>query len=148
MTDIVLSKKESVERCVRQIRSYYQGRHDDIPFETNYLLQDAIAMNLQRACEQCIDLANHAVKEKKLGLPRESRDGFRLLAERGIVPRELAGRLERMVGFRNILVHEYQQVQIAVMRDIVEHHLADLLAFTDHVLAAFFPGVDRPSSPS
>lgn len=91
MTDIVLSKKESVERCVRQIRSYYRGRHDDIPFETNYMLQDAIAMNLQRACEQCIDLANHAVKEKKLGLPRESRDGFRLLAEHGVVPRELAG---------------------------------------------------------
>lgn len=146
MTDIVLAKKESVERCIHQIRSYYRGKEDYLPFESNYMLQDAIAMNLQRACEQCIDLANHAIREKKLGLPRESRDGFRLLGEHGIIPQELAGRLERMVGFRNILVHEYQQIQLAVMVDVVEHRLTDLLSFTDHVLAAFFPEPARPSS--
>jgi hypothetical protein len=46
--DIVLNKKESVERCVRQIRLYY-AKPSDLPFEEDFLKQDAIAINLQRA---------------------------------------------------------------------------------------------------
>ena len=57
MNDIILNKKESIERCIKQIRIYY-GLPSEIPFEEDYLRQDAVALNLQRACEQCIDLAN------------------------------------------------------------------------------------------
>jgi len=106
MNDIVLNKKESIERCVRQIRNYYQMSADRL-FKDDFLRQDAIAINLQRACEQSIDLANYVIKTRKLGLPKESRDSFRLLAEKAIVPENLADRLCGMVGFRNILVHEY-----------------------------------------
>jgi uncharacterized protein YutE (UPF0331/DUF86 family) len=78
MNDVVLNKKESIERYVRQIRHYYTLPSDK-SFEKDLLKQDAIAANLQRACEQCIDLANHVVKAKKLGLPKESKESFRLL---------------------------------------------------------------------
>lgn len=104
MNDIILNKKDSIERCVEQIRNYYK-LPSDVPFEEDYLSQDAIAFNLLRACEQCIDLANQAIKIGKLGLPKESRDSFRLLAANGIIPKDLAVRLEGMVGFRNVLVH-------------------------------------------
>ena len=67
MNDIVLNKKESIECCVKQIYNYY-GLSSEKPFDEDYLKQDAIAINLQRACEQAIDLANY-VKTKKLGLP-------------------------------------------------------------------------------
>ena len=73
MNDIVLNKKESIERCIKQIRVYYASP-SDIPFEENYLKQDAIAVNMQRACEQCIALANHTIKMRTLGLPKESRE--------------------------------------------------------------------------
>jgi len=80
MNDIVLNKKESIERCVRQIRLYYLAPAETA-FEEDYLKQDAIAINLQRACEQAIDLANYTIKKKKLGLPKESKESFRLLAD-------------------------------------------------------------------
>ena len=79
-------------------------------FEEDFFKQDAIALNLQRVAEQCIDLANHVVKVKKLGLTKESRDAFRLLAKFGLIPVPLAKQLEAMIGFRNILVHEYQKI--------------------------------------
>jgi hypothetical protein len=85
--DIVLNKKESIERCIKQVREYYAQRTD--PFEQDYRSQDAIALNLQRAAEQCIDLANHVIKEKKLGIPKESRDAFDLLAKAGIISMDI-----------------------------------------------------------
>lgn len=133
--DIVLNKKESIERCIKQIRTYYR-LESDTPFEEDYLKQDAIAINLQRACEQSIDLANYTIRVKKLGLPKESRESFRLLAQNKIIPRELSLNLEKMVGFRNILVHEYQKLDIELMIDVVENHLDDLVDFTNLIIAA------------
>lgn len=133
--DIILNKKESIERCIRQVRLYY-AKPSDLPFEEDILKQDAIAINLQRAAEQCIDLANHVVRIKKLGLPKESKEGFFLLAKSRIIPTELAKQLEGMVGFRNTLVHEYQQLQIKIMKDVIENHLDDLIKFTSLLMEA------------
>ena len=139
MNDIVLNKKESIERCISQVRTYY-ALPSDVEFEEDYLKQDAISINLQRACEQCIDLANHTIKTLKLGLPKESRESFRLLAMGKIIPHELAHRLEGMVGFRNILVHEYQRMDIELMIKVIEHHLDDLVEFTNCIVRSFANG--------
>ena len=136
MNDIVLNKKESIERCVSQIRTYY-ALPSAVEFEEDYLKQDAISINLHRACEQCIDLANHTIKTFKLGLPKESRESFRLLAIGKIIPRDLANRLEGMVGFRNVLVHEYQRMDIGLMIQVIEHHLDDLVEFTNCIVRAY-----------
>jgi uncharacterized protein YutE (UPF0331/DUF86 family) len=136
MNDIVLNKKESVERCISQIRTYY-ALPSDVEFEEDYMKQDAISINLQRACEQCIDLANLTIKTLKLGLPKESRESFRLLATARIIPHEIAERLEGMVGFRNVLVHEYQRMDIGLMIKVIEQHLDDLVEFTNCIVRAF-----------
>ena len=139
MNDIVLNKKESIERCIKQIRVYY-ALPGDTPFEENQLKQDAIAVNLQRACEQCIDLANHTIKTRKLGLPKESRESFRLLAQSGIIPSDLGANLEKMVGFRNTLVHQYQQLDIQLMIDVIENHLDELVAFSNFIVKELIRG--------
>ncbi len=133
MSDVALNKKESIERCVKQIRTYY-SLPSDKPFETDHLKQDAIAANLQRACEQCIGLANHIVKLKKLGLPKESKEGFKMLAQHGMIPAELAKNLEKMIGFRNTLVHEYQRLDIELMVEVIENHLDELIDFSNYAL--------------
>ena len=139
MNDIVLNKKENIERCIKQIRVYYDAP-SDVPFEQDYFKQDAIALNMQRACEQCIDLANHSIRRKKLGLPKESRESFRLLAQNDIIPRDLAANLENMVGFRNTLVHQYQDLDIQLMVDVIENHLDDLIDFTNFIVREFING--------
>ena len=133
MNDVLLNKKISIERCIRQIRRYY-GLDSDQPFEQDHLRQDAIAMNLQRAAELCIDIANHQVRKNKLGLPQDSRESFSLLQQAGLIGEELTGKLKAMVGFRNVLVHEYRQLNLNIMIDIIENHLDDLLEFADTML--------------
>ncbi|MBI5638935.1 MAG: DUF86 domain-containing protein [Nitrospirae bacterium] len=131
--DVLLNKKESIERCIRQIRLYY-SMPSDVPFEKDYLKQDAIAINLQRAAEQAIDLANHVIRKRKLGLPKESKESFEILGAAKIISDELANKLIGMVGFRNIMVHEYQALDIGIMVDVIEHHLDDLIFFTNKIM--------------
>ena len=136
MNDVVLNKKESIERCVKQVRTYYNLPGSGA-FVDDFLRQDAIALNMQRACEQCIDLANYAIKIRKLGVPKESRDSFRLLREQGIISAELSDKLCRMIGFGNVLVHEYQRIDVQLMVDVIENHLDDLLLYSDCVFSLF-----------
>jgi uncharacterized protein YutE (UPF0331/DUF86 family) len=133
--DIILNKKASIERCIAQVRAYY-GRPSQEPFENDFIRQDAIAINLQRAVELAIDIANHLVKEKKLGLPRESRESFALLERAGIISGDMSRKLQGMVGFRNILIHEYQKLDLAIMIDVIENRLNDLADFSTLALRA------------
>ena len=133
MDDVILNKKESIERCVKQVREFY-ATPDRPPFEEDYLRQDAIALNLQRGCEQCIDLANHVIRMRKLGFPKVSRESFTLLGEAGVISRDLVSRMEKMVGLRNLLVHQYEEVDVQVLKKVIETRLDDLLAFVDCII--------------
>lgn len=145
MSDTLLNKKVSIERCIRQIRSYYDLPRE-VPFERDHLRQDAIAMNLQRAIELCIDMANHLIRTRKLGLPQDSRDSFALLEHEGVISTDLADQLKSMVGFRNVLVHEYRKLDLEIMTDVINHRLEDLLDFTVQVLGAAGVRTQNPGS--
>jgi uncharacterized protein YutE (UPF0331/DUF86 family) len=135
MNDIILNKKISIERCVKQINEYY-ALNQDIPFDQDYLKQDAIAINLQRICETCIDIANYWIKRKKLGLPQDSADAFALLCRAGAISEDMNRALKGMVGFRNVLTHEYKKLDLAIMQDVIEHHLREPLDFANRALQA------------
>ncbi|SDY62324.1 DUF86 domain-containing protein [Nitrosomonas sp. Nm33] len=133
MNDIILGKKVSIERCIKQINQYYR-METGLPFVKDQLRLDAVAMNLQRAAELTIDIANHLVKICKLGLPRDSRESFTLLAQAGVIDEEMVRKLQGMVGFRNILVHEYQELDMQILIDVIEHRTQDLLEFANRAL--------------
>ena len=127
--DIVLGKKERIDECVRRIRTYMADSSDRDFFDDSLRL-DAVEFNILRIIELCIDLANHVVRVRKLGIPKESRASFSMLAREGLIPKELSKLLEGMVGFRNVLIHDYRELDIEVMKDVIEHRLDDLVVFT------------------
>jgi uncharacterized protein YutE (UPF0331/DUF86 family) len=128
MNEVILNKKVSIERCIAQIGKYFVAP-SALPFVEDHYKQDAIAMNLQRACELSIDIANHLIRTNKLGLPQDSRDSFELLNRAGLINAELTAALKAMIGFRNVLVHEYQKLDLDIMRNIIECRLHDLVDF-------------------
>lgn len=133
MDEVLLNKRVSVERCVNQIRLFY-GLETGIPFDRDFLRQDAIAMNLQRVCELSIDIANHLVKTHKLGIPQDSRESFALLEQAEMITAEQSIALRRMVGFRNTLVHDYRRLNLAVLVEVIESRLDDLMGFAESAL--------------
>ena len=125
--DVVLNKVATLERCVARVREEYAGSPDNLVADVRR--QDSIVLNLLRACETSIDLAMHVVRRRRLGIPQESREAFTMLRDAGLLEGGLTDRLMRMVGFRNVAVHQYQQLRIEALRDIVETRLDDLLSF-------------------
>jgi len=128
MDNVLLNKAANLERCIQRIKEEYLGHESEL--EKNYTRQDAIVLNLLRACETAIDMGNYIIREKSLGLPQSSRDVFTILENAKIIPESLSRQLQAMVGFRNIAVHNYTALDIAVVRSIIQDHLEDLLVFS------------------
>ena len=125
--DVLMNKAASIERCVMRAREEY----DKAPatFATDHTRQDAAILNVQRACEAALDMGQHLIRRERLGIPQSARDVFTLLAQAGWVDAMLAGRLQKMVGFRNIAVHDYQALQLVIVEAVITKHLGD---FTDY----------------
>jgi len=127
MTDpeLVAKKLAFVETCVRELQT--MARPDRISDDVRE--ERFVEHTLQLAIQAALDVGSHIVSDERLGEPETSRDVFRLLGRAGYVPAELLGRLEQMAGFRNVVVHLYQDVDLGIVRDVVENHLGDLLEF-------------------
>lgn len=132
--DVILNKAAIIERCLERAREEYEGHEQD--FGTNLTRQDAAILNLLRACEAAIDLAMHRVRVHRLGVPQESRAAFQMLADANLLDQALADRLKAMVGFRNIAVHNYQTLNLDIVRHIITDRLDDFRRFTHQALTA------------
>lgn len=130
--DVRLNKAATIERCLARVREEYGGGGEGLA--TDVRRQDALVLNLLRACETTIDLAMHLVRREALGVPQSSRDAFALLAEAGVIEPPLAAALQRMVGFRNLAVHRYQELDLAIVGRIVEERLVGFEAFVASAL--------------
>ena len=133
--DVVLNKAATIERCLQRVLNEYAGDKQNLV--ANQTKQDAIILNLQRACETAIDLAMYVVSQRKLGVPQDSRDAFVFLQTSGIIPADLATRMQHMVGFRNIAVHEYTRLNLDVVRAIIIKQLDDFRTFSSTIVKAF-----------
>lgn len=130
-SDVILNKISIIERCIKRIHEEYESNPKNLE---NYTKQDSVILNLQRACEASIDLAMHIIAVKKLGLPQNSRDAFSILEKEGILTSSLSQKMKAMVGFRNIAVHDYQEINLAILKKILDDHLIDFFEYTKTIL--------------
>jgi uncharacterized protein YutE (UPF0331/DUF86 family) len=127
MTDaeLIAKKLAFIETCVREL--------DELAcpdlIEQDLREERFVAHTLQLAIQAALDVASHIVSDERLGEPATNRQLFESLVTNGWVPRALAQPLAQMAGFRNVLMHGDEGVDKAVVRNVVEHHLGDLLAF-------------------
>ena len=118
--------------CVARAREEYNI--DPVSFATNFSRQDAAILNIQRACEAALDVGQHLIRREQLGVRQSARDVFKLLAKSEWIESSLAQSLKRMIGFRNIAIHEYQSLQLEITVKIITDHLDEFLQFTTEIL--------------
>ena len=128
--DITLAKLAVIRRCLQRIQSKTSGDPETVD---DIDIQDIVVLNLQRAIQATIDLAAHLITIHQWGLPASLKEHFTLLAGQGVIDRELSRHLEAMVGFRNIAVHEYQALDVAVLKRVLRERLGDFAAFASAV---------------
>ncbi|WP_028452550.1 type VII toxin-antitoxin system HepT family RNase toxin [Chitinilyticum aquatile] len=130
--DVLINKAATIERCVQRAREEYDK--DQASFASDYTRQDAAILNIQRACEAALDMGQHLIRRERLGVPQSARDVFALLALAGWISPALADSLKRMVGFRNIAVHDYASLQLPITIAVIEQHLDDFLDYSRTML--------------
>jgi uncharacterized protein YutE (UPF0331/DUF86 family) len=131
--DVALNKVAAIQRCLQRAREEFAGDPARLESQT---VEDAIVLNLQRACESAIDLAMHVVAREALGVPQSSRDAFGLLERAERISPSLSARMQRMVGFRNVAVHDYAQLDRAIVVAILTERLGDF----EEICRALGPG--------
>jgi len=131
MTDpeLVAKKLALIETCVQQLRSL--GRPEALRADIRE--ERFVEHTLQIAIQAALDVASHIVSDERLGEPETNRELFDLLVRAGRLPPALAPMLRNMAGFRNVVVHGYQDVDLGVVEDVVRNHLDDLLAFVSAI---------------
>ena len=129
--DVILNKSASIRRCLVRIREEYA---DDSERLGNFTIQESIVLNVLRACESSIDLAMHLVAERKLGVPQSSRDAFTMLETAGVITPDYSAAMKRMCGFRNIAVHNDQEIEMPILLAILRFHLMDFESFLDELI--------------
>jgi len=127
--NVILNKVDSIKKCTSRINEEF-----DKDFRTNLAKQDSVVLNLKRISQATIDIATHIVRVKKLGIPKTSKEVFSLLENFDYISKETSFSMQKMVGFRNIAIHYYQNLNIDIVVSIVENHLDDFVEFSNEVL--------------
>ena len=95
-------------------------------------LRDIVERNLEVAAQACIDIANRIISIEHLEKPRDYYEAILRLGEARILPPDFARHFAPLAGFRNILIHEYLEIDWdEVYQNLQE--LKDLYSFLDHV---------------
>lgn len=132
VADPVLTKKAMiVERCVARAREEYAATDH---FKTDYSRQDAAVLNIQRACDAAIDMALRIIRNRQLGAPMANAEAFDVLVTSGLLPKEQGDAMKKMVGFRNVVVHQYQELDLDILESVILRSLDDVLAFSETAL--------------
>ncbi|MGH7788989.1 MAG: type VII toxin-antitoxin system HepT family RNase toxin [Candidatus Binatia bacterium] len=118
----------TIRRCLARIRHVTGGD----PLRVREIdIQDIVVLNLQRAIQAAIDLAAHLISSGTYGLPDSLKAHFSILVREQVIAHELGQRLEAMVEFRNIAVHDYEALNVEILGRIVAERLPDLELFAD-----------------
>lgn len=128
---VIINKYEIIERCLNRINEEYENNPQSLQ---DYRKMDAIVLNIQRACEASCDLAMYIVSTRKLGIPQTKKEAFVKLEENEIISKDMSKNMQNMIGFRNIAVHDYKQLDEGILQDVIENHLKDLKEFARVIL--------------
>lgn len=132
MDRLVLERKlESLRRCLVRVRSKCPASLPELLGDVD--AQDVLVLNLSRAVQLCVDMAAHLLSELELPPPNTMGETFTRLAEASVIDTSLAQAMRRSVGFRNLAVHNYDEIDWAIVFAIATQHLDDFERFAQRV---------------
>jgi uncharacterized protein YutE (UPF0331/DUF86 family) len=129
--ELVAKRLALIETCVHDLETL--ARPEEIRRDVRE--ERFVEHTLQIAIQAALDVAAHIIADEHLGEPRTNRGLFDILERHGWISSELATELRRMVGFRNVIVHGYGDVDLSIVEEIVRHHVGDLLRFVKAIRA-------------
>ncbi len=131
--EIVAIRLSKLREALRRLKAIAaKPKEEYLESETDQALAEHF---LRIALEAMLDTGNHIISAKGWKKPLQLRDIPLILAEKGVIPRELGTRLARATGLRNRLVHLYAEIDHQVLFNVLQEDLGDLESFATAVAA-------------
>lgn len=137
--DAILSKISIIKRCLQSIKTITGLKPESLD---DIVTQDVFVLNVQRSVQACIDMANILISENGWKLPASYKESFSILFDNKIISDKLSKTMHKMCGFRNIAVHDYQQLIPEIMKSILVNHLKNFEEF----YTVIFRQISKPGS--
>jgi uncharacterized protein YutE (UPF0331/DUF86 family) len=132
-SNVILKRVGRIRKCVASLetirRTYSKER-----FLGDELVRAAAERNIQVAIQSILDICNHLVADMKLEIPDEEKQAVMILARHKVIPQSLSKTLTAMAGMRNVLVHEYLDVDPIRVYSVMSRNLGDFEKFIKVVL--------------
>lgn len=129
---LIIKKIDSLSRCIARIEEKRPETIEDL--ERNVDIQDIIAINLERAVQQCVDSAMIVLSNAGARVPETMSDAFDQLYTQGVISKEICSRMQNAVGFRNLIVHAYRKIDWKIVWNIITEHLDDFKVFAAEIM--------------
>jgi uncharacterized protein YutE (UPF0331/DUF86 family) len=130
--ELVLRRVAALDVYLRQLAEARQV--DEAAYANDWRVQRIVERTLHLAIEVCMDLADHLIADRALPVPGSAAEAFLVLGREGLLDGALAEALARMVGFRNLLVHDYLRLDPRRVLELATTGVADIEKFRDRVL--------------
>ena len=125
---VVDARIAKIREYVALLRKIYR-QNEEKAFLKDPLVYGNAERYLQLAIQCVLDISNHIVADLRLNLPADNRELFEMLAEHKVLSKSLSARLTSMAGFRNILVHEYLEIDRKRVFGALKNDLGDFEKF-------------------
>jgi len=130
--DFVLRKLAELDIYRQQIGEYSAITVEE--YQSDWKTQRIIERTLQIMIEVCVDIAHHIISDENMAIPTGYANTFEILDQAHVLPHPLAETMIKMTKFRNILVHQYAEVDAVIVIDILRHRLNDFNQFQDQMV--------------
>jgi uncharacterized protein YutE (UPF0331/DUF86 family) len=137
---LILRKLAQLETYQSQIEAYRQI--SSVQYRADWKTQRIVERTLQLMIELCVDIANHVISDQQLPVPTSYANAFEVLNQAGLVSGDLTKTMVQMAKFRNILVHQYAEVDGEIVVAILQSRLNDFVRFREELVGA----LKRPAS--
>ncbi len=122
---------DELERYLRELEEYLPEDEED--YLKSGMRKRACERAFQVACENLLDICDLIISDEGFGIPVDSKDTVRRLAEHAVIPKSLANRLEELIGFRNLLVHPYGRVDDSRAYNYLHEESRDFYEFLEAI---------------
>jgi uncharacterized protein YutE (UPF0331/DUF86 family) len=120
-------KFESLRKCLLRVQSKVPATAEELDKDID--LQDIVSVNLERSVQLSVDIASQVLAHLESPVPDTLASSFDALANESVLSKELAERMRKAVGFRNIVVHEYNRVDWKIVHSLATKNIYDFKEF-------------------
>lgn len=125
---VIENRISAVKKYLKILERYKKYSAKEI--EEDLDIRGAVERYLYLAIQAAIDLAEAVISYKNLRKPSSMSETFHILNEEDIISPDLKTKMSKMVGFRNIITHDYEEINYEIVFEILQKGLSDIEEFT------------------